>query len=442
MLAKYACIRAWNDSEWWRMRNVRQLVSVVLILALRAAAGEVFRLDIDNVIHPVTVEMVADAVNQTRARGSTLLLIRLNTPGGLMEASREVVEKLITSPTPVVTWVAPSGARAASAGFFVLLSGDVAAMAPGTHTGAASPVVLGRELDPVMRRKIESDAGAWLRSIASRRGRNVALAEKAVSESKSFTEQEALDSRLIDLIAKDEAELLSRLDGTSITRFNGTKQILALKDAKVVVYELSLRQKVLRAVSDPNVALIVLLLGALGLYIEFTAPGLIFPGVAGAIFLLLGLTAMTLLPLNWLGVSLIALALTLFVLEAKFTSFGILGAGGAAAMILGALFLIDGPEEFRIRVGTAIGIALPFAVISIFLTTLVFRARLSKVVTGAGALIGETGIARTSLSPEGKIFVHGEYWDAVSSATVSEGTRVRVLSVDGRRLTVEQLHKT
>ncbi len=283
------------------MRFGGQLVAVLLVFALRAIPAEVLQLDIDNVIHPVTFEMVADAVDQARARGSTLLLIRLNTPGGLMEASREVVEKLIASPAPVVTWVAPSGARAASAGFFVLLAGDVSAMAPGTHTGAASPVMLGRELDPIMRRKVESDAGAWLRSIASRRGRNAALAEKAVSEAKSFTEQEALDSNLIDLIAKDETELLSRLDGTLITRINGTKQILALRNAKVVVYQLSLRQKILKAVSDPNIALVVLLLGVLGLYVEFSTPGLIFPGVAGAILLLLGLSAMALLPLSWLG---------------------------------------------------------------------------------------------------------------------------------------------
>ena len=190
---------------------MRRLVLVSIILAVRAHASEVFRLDIDNVVHPVTVEIVSDAVEQARARGSAVLLVRLNTPGGLMSASREIVEALIASPVPVVTWVAPSGARAASAGFFLLLAGDVAAMAPGTNTGAASPVMLGRELDPVLRRKIESDAGAWLRSIASRRGRNAALAEKAVSEAKSFTEQEALDSNLINLIAKDEAELLSRL---------------------------------------------------------------------------------------------------------------------------------------------------------------------------------------------------------------------------------------
>ena len=263
-----------------------------------------------------------------------------------------------------------------------------------------------------------------------------------MSEAKSFTEQEALDSNLINLIAKDETELLSRLDGTLITRFDGTKQTLALKDAKVAVYQLSLRQKILKAVSDPNIALVVLLLGALGLYVEFSTPGLIFPGVAGAILLLLGLSAMALLPLNWLGVSLIVLALALFVLEAKFTSFGILGAGGAAAMILGALFLIEGPPEFRISLGTAIGIALPFAVISVFLTTLVIRARGNKVQTGVSGLVGETGIARTALNPEGKILVHGEYWDAVSSVAVTEGTRVRVLSVDGMRLIVEPLPNT
>ena len=421
---------------------MRQLIPALLLLAIRASSAEVFRLDIDNVIHPITTEIVTDAVNQARTRGSTVLLIRLNTPGGLMSATQEIVERLIASPVPVVTWVAPSGTRAASAGFFLLLAGDVSAMAPGTHTGAASPVMLGRELDPVLRRKVESDAGAWLRSIASRRGRNAALAEKAVSEAKSFTEQEALDANLINLIAKDETELLGRLNGMVITRFDGTKQTLALKDAKISVYQLSLRQKMLKAVSDPNLALVVLLLGALGLYVEFSTPGLILPGVAGAILLLLGLSAIALLPLNWLGVALIVLAIALFVLEAKFTSFGILGAGGAAAMILGALFLVEGPPEFRIGLGTAIGIALPFGAISVFLTTLVIRAHGEKTQTGVSGLVGESGIARTALNPEGKIFVHGEYWDAVSSVAVTEGTRVRVLSVDGMRLKVEPVQNT
>jgi membrane-bound serine protease (ClpP class) len=421
---------------------VRQLIPALLLLAIRASSAEVFQLDIDNVIHPITTEIVTDAVNQARTRGSAVLLVRLNTPGGLMSASQEIVERLIASPAPVVTWVAPSGARAASAGFFLLLAGDVSVMAPGTHTGAASPVMLGRELDPVLRRKVESDAGAWLRSIASRRGRNAALAEKAVSEAKSFTEQEALDANLINLIAKDETELLGRLDGMVITRFDGTKQTLALKGAKISVYQLSLRQKTLKAVSDPNLALVVLLLGALGLYVEFSTPGLILPGVAGAILLLLGLSAIALLPLNWLGVALIVLAIALFVLEAKFTSFGILGAGGAAAMILGALFLVEGPPEFRIGLGTAIGIALPFGAISVFLTTLVIRAHGEKTQTGVSGLVGETGIARTALNPEGKILVRGEYWDVISSVAVTEGTRVRVISVDGMRLKVEPVQNT
>jgi membrane-bound serine protease (ClpP class) len=421
---------------------VRRLVPLLLMLVLRTPAAEVFRVDIDNVVHPVTVEIVADAVEQARARGSAVLLVRLNTPGGLISSSREVIEALIASPVPVVTWVAPSGARAASAGFFLLLAGDVAAMAPGTNTGASSPVLLGRELDPVMRRKIENDAGAWLRSIASRRGRNADLAEKAVSEAKSFTDQEALDSNLINLVAKDETELLSRLDGAVVTRFDGTKHTLALKDAKVSTYQLSLRQKLLKAVSDPNLALVVLVLGVLGLYVEFSTPGLIFPGVAGAICFLLGLTAMALLPLNWLGVALIVLALALFVLEAKFTSFGVLGAGGAVAMILGALMLVEGPPEFRIRPWTAVGIALPFAVISVFLTSLVIRAHGYRVDTGLGGLVGETGIAKTPLNPEGQIQIHGEYWNAVSALPVPEGTRVRVLSVDGLRVTVEPLRNT
>ena len=307
---------------------MRQLVLLLTMLALRAPAAEVLQLDIDNVVHPVTVEMVADAIDQARARGYAVLLVRLNTPGGLMSASREVVEALIASPTPVVTWVGPSGARAASAGFFLLLAGDLAAMAPGTNTGAASPVMLGRELDPVMRRKIESDAGAWLRSIASRRGRNAALAEKTISEAKSFTEQEALDANLIDLIAKDEKELVNRLNGRVITRFDGSKRTLSTADATIVMYQLSFRQKLLKAVSDPNIALIVLLLGALVWYVEFSAPGLILPGVAGAILMLIGLTAMALLPLNWLGLALILLALALFVLGRNSRPLGFSGLEG------------------------------------------------------------------------------------------------------------------
>src|SRR5689334_7340903 len=252
-----------------------------------------------------------------------------------MDAMRQSIEKMLASPVPVVTYVTPSGGRAASAGFFLLETGDVAAMAPGTNTGAAHPVVIGSQMDPIMKQKVEQDATALLRSICAKRGRNSSLAEKAVLESKSFTDQEALAEHLIDLVAADDRELLAKLDGREITRFDGRKQTLHLAGAAITQYELNTRQKILAAIADPNIALILLVLGALGIYVEFTSPGLIAPGVAGAILALLGLAALSMMPINWLGAALLILALVLFVLEAKYTSHGILGIGGAVAMVLG-----------------------------------------------------------------------------------------------------------
>jgi membrane-bound serine protease (ClpP class) len=402
-----------------------------------ARGATVLRLDIDSVVHPITVEMVSRALEQVKDQKADLLLVRLNTPGGLMDATREIVEKLIAAPVPVITYVGPSGARAASAGFFILLAGDVAAMAPGTRTGAASPVVLGRELDPVMRRKVESDAGAWVRSLAARHGRNAALAEKTVSEAKSFTEQEAFDSKLADIIAKDEQELFRQLHGRAIQRFDGSKRTLNLVSPEVRVYQPTTRQAILKAISDPNLAFILLVLGGVGLYVEFSSPGLVLPGVLGAIFALLGLAALSVLPISWLGAALILLALALFILEAKFTSYGVLGVGGAIAMVLGAMLLIEGPPEVRISLSTALAVGIPFAGIVVFLTTLVIRAHGSKVETGQSGLVGETGIARTQLAPDGKIFIHGEYWNATSSVPVPPGTPVRVLAVEGLHLRVE-----
>ncbi len=412
----------------------------MLFLALGAtvlAKPRVVAVDVDGVVHPVTVEIVGRAIEQAQREGAALLLIRLNTPGGLMEASRRTIEKIVASPVPVATFVTPSGGRAASAGFFLLEAGDVAAMAPGTNTGAASPVAIGVEMDQVMRRKVESDAAASLRSLTAKRGRNSALAEKTVLEAKSFTEKEALDNRLIELIAKDDRALLEALHGREITRFDGTRVKLDLAGAEIVVYEKTVRESLVAAISDPNIAFILLILGALGLYVEFTNPGLILPGVAGGILALLGLAALSVVPINWGGVALLILAATLFVLEAKFASHGILGAGGAVAMILGALLLVEGPPEMRIRLGTAVGVTLPFALITIFLLSLVIRARANKVVTGAAGMIGETGVARTALEPQGKVFVHGELWDAVCSTPLEAGAPVRVVAVEGLKLLVE-----
>lgn len=397
---------------------------------------------VDGVVHPVTHEILSHAIDQAQREGANLLLIRLNTPGGLMDATREIVEKLVSSPVPVATFVAPSGGRAASAGFFILQAGDVAAMAPGTNTGAASPVLLmGSQMDAVMRRKVENDAAASIRSLVSKRGRNAELAEKAVLEARSFTDGEALANRLIELTARDERELLERLDGREVTRFNGQKVTLRLAGATMVEYQRTVRESMMVSVADPNVAFILLILGALGLYVEFTHPGLIVPGVAGSILVLVGLSALSVLPINFSGVALLILALVLFVLEAKFASHGILGGGGAVAMVLGALLLVEGPPVLRIRLSTAVAVTLPFAAITIFLVSLVIRAQANKVITGAAGMLGEIGVARTPLQPAGKVSVHGELWDAESAAEVAEGAGVRVVAVEGLKLKVEPLRE-
>jgi membrane-bound serine protease (ClpP class) len=418
---------------------VKGVSALLLLWAARLwAAPTVVAVDIGGVVHPVTVEIVGHALEQARRDGAELVLVRLNTPGGLMEAMRQTVEKIVASPVPVATYVTPSGGRAASAGFFLLLAGDVAAMSPGTNTGAASPVLLAGEMDAVMRKKVENDAAAFLRGLAAKRGQDARLAEQTVLESKSFSDREALEGRLIEVVARDEADLLAQLNGREITRFDGQRRTLQLHGATVAAYDPTWRERMMLALSDPNIALILLVLGALGIYVEFTQPGLIAPGVAGAILALLGLSALSVLPINWLGAALLVLAVTLFVLEAKFASHGVLGAGGAVSMALGAVLLVNSPiPEMRVRWTTAIGLTLPFALITVFLVSLVLKARANKVVTGAAGLIGTAGIAHTALAPSGKVFVHGEYWDAVAPRPVEAGARVRVTAVEGLLLRVE-----
>jgi membrane-bound serine protease (ClpP class) len=415
------------------------ILAVVFALARTAsAAPKVIAVDVDGMVHPVTTEIVGSAIERARQEGAVLVLVRLNTPGGLMDAMRETIEKMVASPVPVVTYVGPSGGRSASAGFFLLEAGDVAAMAPGTNTGAAHPVQMGGEMDAVMKQKVENDAAAYLRSICTKRGRNSTLAETAVRESKSFTEKEALDQHLIDLIAPNEQELLKALDGREITRFNGSRQTLHTAGATIEVYEKNLRQRIISAIADPNIALVLLVIGALGIYAEFSSPGLIAPGVGGVIAVLLGLSALSVLPINWLGAALLITALTMFVLEAKFTSHGVLAVGGTVAMVLGAVMLVNGPiPEMRIHWGTALGLALPFSAITMLLLSLAMRARRNKVETGSEGMIGLTGSAITELSPDGKVFVHGEYWDARALHPVTAGARVRVTAIDKLKLTVE-----
>jgi membrane-bound serine protease (ClpP class) len=420
---------------------VRRLILISLALVLAAGAApspKVVAADVDGMVHPITAEIVSAAIERAKAEHADLVLLRLNTPGGLMDAMRQTIQEMAASPIPVVTYVAPSGARAASAGFFLLEAGDVAAMAPGTNTGAAHPVAMGGEMDATMKEKVENDAAAYLRSICDRRGRNSVLAETAVRQSKSFTEREALDGRLIDLVAGDENALMAALDGRTVTRFDGRTQVLHTAGATIETNPRTARQQILSAIADPNIAFVLLILGALAIYVEFSSPGMIAPGVIGAILVLLALSALSVMPINWLGAALIVAGLAMFVLEAKFASHGVLGTGGTVALVLGAVMLINSPfPEMRIHWATAIAVAVPFAAITLTLLTLVVRARRNKVVTGAEGMVGQVGSAITALSPEGKVFVHGEYWDAVSRSPLPAGAPVRVLSMEKLKLTVE-----
>ncbi|HYK17221.1 MAG TPA: NfeD family protein, partial [Bryobacteraceae bacterium] len=298
-------------------------------------------------------------------------------------------------------------------------------------------VLLNGQMEETMRKKVENDAAALLRSMTSRRGRNSALAEQTIHDAKAFTEKEALDQHLIEIVASSRQDLFQQLNGREITRWDGSKQTLHLAQAVAAEARETLRERIIAAIADPNIGFILLVVGALGIYVEFSSPGLIFPGVLGGILLLLGLSSLSILPINWAGVALLLLAVALFVLEAKFTSHGILGIGGTVAMILGALLLITGPPVVHIHLLTALAVSIPFALITVFLVTIVVRARRNKVLTGATGMIGEIGVSRTPLEPEGQILVRGEYWDAVASTNLPAGARVRIKAISGLKLLVE-----
>jgi membrane-bound serine protease (ClpP class) len=404
----------------------------------------VLQLNLDREVEPVLATYIDEGIAEAASRHAALVLITMDTPGGLSDSMKDIIQHILTSSVPVAVYVSPTGARGASAGFFILLSADIAAMAPATHTGAASPVVaiggFQLQIDETMRKKILNDATAFLRSYTEKRGRNPSLAETAVTDAKAFTEKEALDGKLIDLIATAPEDLLHQLDGRTITRFDGTKTVLALKNASISSFQLSARQSFLARIVEPDVFFVLLMVGVLGLYTEFTHPGMIAPGVIGGICAVLALYAMHILPVNFAGVLLILLALALFILEAKFTSHGVLAIGGIISMMLGAMFLIRSPlTSGGVSLGVALAATLPFALITVFLMRLVLRSRSWKSTTGREELIGEEGIAISGLGAgtEGMIRVHGELWQAVSPRPVPEGKPVRVRSVEGLKLHVE-----
>ena len=413
------------------------ILAALLAFAARAHAA-VLQIVVDDAIHPISDEFIGRALDQAQRTNADALLVELRTPGGLIDSTRSIVEKFMTSRVPVIVYVAPAGSRAASAGFFILEAADVAAMAPGTNTGAAHPVIFGKEMDPIMKTKLENDAAALMRSIAARRTRNVAVAESAVRESKSFTEQEALQQKLIDVIATDVPSLLRAVDGRSLRRYNGTTAVLHVAGKPIEHYGMTLKEHLLSTLMDPNIAFLLLALGAVAIFAELNHPGAVLPGVIGTIAILLALFALNLLPTRFAALALLLAAFALFALEAKFSTHGVLGVGGIVCMIIGALFLVDGPiPEMRVRFLTAAAVSIPIGIIAIFLMTIGLRARRGRVVTGQEGMIGEIGVARTALGPDGKVFVHGELWNAVAKKQIDEGARVRVAGVEGLQLLVE-----
>jgi membrane-bound serine protease (ClpP class) len=422
------------------MRTLRLLLIIFALSSLlsSSASADILKIVVNDAIHPITAEYIDRALQLAAANRDQAVLIEINTPGGLVDSTRDIIEKIIASPVPVIIYVTPSGSRAASAGFFILESADVAAMAPGTNTGAAHPVILGGKMDDVMKQKMENDAAALMRSVVAKRGRNVELAESAVRESKSFTDQEALDKRLIEYIAVSEQDLFRQMNGKSLKRFNGAAVTLNLADQPVIDYRMTLKQRILSYIMDPNVAFILLAIGALSLYAEFNHPGAVIPGTVGVVFILLAAFALNLLPTRFAALVLIAGAFVLFALEAKFVSHGVLTIGGITLLVIGGLLLVDAPiPEMRVRLVTALAVSVPLGIITAFLMSIAVRARRNKITTGEQGLIGEIGITQTPLAPAGKVFVHGELWDAVSPVSIPAGERVVVRQVDGLTLQVE-----
>jgi membrane-bound serine protease (ClpP class) len=421
----------------------RLCARLFIILAFLAASltcsADVVKIVVDDTIHPLVVERIGRAIDDAKATHASAILIELRTPGGLYDSTREIIHEILDSPVPVIIYVTPTGSNAASAGFFILESADVAAMAPGTNTGAAHPILgSGATMDPVLKEKIENDAAAFMRSYSSKRGRNAEVAESAIRQSKSFSVDEALSQHLIDYVAKDENDLMRQLDGKTITRFDGSKVTLHLAGQSIRLRDMTVRERILSGLMDPNLTFLLFSIGMLAIYAEFNHPGAVIPGVIGFIAVLLALFAFHLLPTSYAAIVMIMGAFVLFALEAKFQTHGVLGIGGIAIMVLGALLLVDSPiPEMRVKWLTALSVSIPLGLITIFLMSIAIRARQNKIATGEQGMVGEIGVVQAPLTPLGKVFVHGEIWNATSPSSVGIGQAVVVRSVRDMVLQVE-----
>jgi membrane-bound serine protease (ClpP class) len=410
------------------------------LVALAQQPPRVILIHLNDTIQPISADYMARGLDAAAAQHANAALIEINTPGGLLDSTRQMVGKIIASPVPVIVYVAPSGSRAGSAGFFLLEAADVAAMAPGSNAGASHPVVEGGKLDDTMKQKLENDTAAFLRSYVSRRGRNVAAAEDAVRASKSYSDHEALELKLIDLIAPDDASLLNTLDGRTVTRFDGSRTTLHTRNAQLIPVDPTLRERILDRLTDPNLAVLVLVVGGLLIYVEFNTPGTIIPGTLGTILVLLALFALNLLPVRYTSVMLLVAAFVLLILEAKFATHGILAAAGIVSLVAGALTLVDGPiPELRVHLATALSTGLAFGLITVFLLRLALRAKRSKVRIGGDAMIGQIAVVTLPLDPSGQVMVNGELWQAESATPAAKGEQVRVRGLRDLTLLVERV---
>jgi len=408
-----------------------------------AVAPHVDMIAIDGSINPAVDDYIREGIARAKSNGARALVIQMDTPGGLLSSTRTIVKEMLGAQVPVMIWVGPSGAGAGSAGVFITMAAHVASMAPGTNIGAAHPVAGGgQEVKGVMGEKIENFTASFSESIAQKRGRNAEWAIEAVRKSVAITESEALKKNVIDIVAKDIDDLLRQADGRKVD-LDGKPHVLALKDVKIDRHEMSLKQKILNTLADPNIAYLLMMAGLLGLYMEFSHPGVVFPGVAGAICLLLALASFQLLPLNYAGLALIALGIALIVAEAFLPSFGVLGVGGIISLALGSLFLFD-TESSDLAVDRSIIFTAVATVGAIMLTLsyLVFKSQKLTPTMGMDGLVGEIGEVRGKLEPAGKIFVHGEYWNAEADSEIDVGENVEVIGYQGMRLKVRRSSKS
>jgi membrane-bound serine protease (ClpP class) len=415
------------------------LLTLVLVsVAFAAGNGAIRLININGPINPVTAEYVTRNLKESAMRHDRLFLIEMDTPGGLDTAMRDIVKGIFASPVPVVVYVAPSGARAASAGAIISMAADVCAMAPGTNIGAAHPVSLGEQPDKVMQEKILNDAEAYVEGIARKRGRNIEEARKMVRSSTSLSAEKALETGVINMIAADRYDLLKKLEGREIKR-NGKTIVLKLSGVRVEEHEMGTREKILDTISNPDVAYILMMLGMLGLFFELANPGVILPGVIGGICLILAFFAFQTLPVNYAGVLLIILALVLFIAEIKIVSHGMLTVGGIISMILGSLLLFESPEPYmRVSWGVILITVFAVAAFAIFVVTKAVKAHRKRPSSGKEGLVGEEGEADSDISPEGKVFVRGEYWDAWSDQAIARGDKIVVADVEGMKLKVRK----